>query len=86
MTTLENTISMMKKLPENDLLEIQDLIKKLFLQHEYETTDLAVGHALKHMSEKDFMEDVAAAENDIASGRYMSANEVFGGLEQRYGF
>ena len=30
MTTLENTISMMKVLPETDLLEIQKLTKKLF--------------------------------------------------------
>ena len=45
MTTLENTISMMEKLPEADLVEIQDLIKKLFKQHEYETADKAVGKA-----------------------------------------
>lgn len=86
MTTLENTISMMEKLPETDLIEIQNLIKKLFRQHESESTDAAVGQVLKRMSKADFMEDTRAAEKDIAAGRYKSADEVFDELEQRYGF
>lgn len=86
MTTLENTISMMEKLPEADLVKVQDLIRKLFRQREDVSTDSAVGQALKRMSKEDFMEDIAVAENDIAAGRYKSANEVFDGLEQRYGF
>lgn len=86
MTTLETTISMMEKLPEADLLKIQNLIKKLFYQHEDESTDFAVGQALKPMSKEDFMEDIMAAENDIAAGRYRNANEVFDELERRYGF
>lgn len=86
MTTLENTISMMEKLPETDLIEIQGLIKKLFRQHESESTDAAVGQVLKRMSKADFMEDAMAAEKDIADGRYKGADEVFDGLEQRYGF
>ena len=45
MTTLENTISMMEKLPETDLIEIQNLIKKLFRQHESESTDAEIGRA-----------------------------------------
>lgn len=85
MTTLENTISMMEKLPETGLIKIQDLIKKFFGQHESESTDAAVGQILKRMSKDDFMEDAMAAENDIAAGRYKSADEVFEGLEQRYG-
>lgn len=86
MTTLENTISMMEKLPEADLVKVQDLIRKLFRQREDVSTDSAVGQALKRMSKEDFMEDIAVAENDIAAGRYKSANEVFDRLEQRYGF
>lgn len=86
MTTLEHTISMMEKLPEADLVKIQDLTKKLFRQHEYESADNEVGKALKRMSKKDFIEDAAIAERDIADGRYGEANEVFDGLEQRYGF
>lgn len=86
MTTLENTISMMKKMPEADLIKIQDLIKKLFRQHESESTDANVGQVLKRMSKVDFMEDAMTAEKDIAAGRYKSADEMFDGLEQRYGF
>ncbi len=84
MTTLERTISMMEKLPEADLIKIQDLIKKLFRQHEL--TDVTVGRSLKRMSKDDFMKDAMTAENDIAAGRYKSTNEVFDELEQRYGF
>lgn len=86
MTTLENTISMMKKMPEADLIKIQDLIKKLFRQHESESTDANVGQVLKRMSKVDFMEDAMTAEKDIAAGRYKSADEMFDGLEQRYRF
>lgn len=86
MTTLENTISMMEKLPETDLIKIQDLIKKLFWQHESESTDNTVGTALRRMSKKDFLQDAITAENDITNGRYKNADEVFDGLEQKYGF
>ncbi len=86
MTMLENTICMMEKLPETDLIEIQNLIKKLFRQHESESTDASVGQVLKRISKADFMEDAKAAEKDIAAGRYKSADEAFDGLEQRYGF
>lgn len=84
MTTLETTISMMEKLPKADLIKIQDLIKKLFRQHEHMSADNAVGMTLKRMSKKDFMNDVANAESDIADGRYKGINEVFDELEQRY--
>ena len=57
MTTLENTISMMKSLPETDLLEIQKLTVKLF-QRRSGMTDAeangAVGRFLKPMTEDDF--------------------------------
>ena len=86
MTTLENTISMMEKLPETDLIEIQNLIKQLCRLNESESADAAVGPFLTRMSQADFMEDAMAAEKDIAAGRYKSADEVFDGLEQRYGF
>lgn len=86
MTTLENTISMIEKLPETDLIKIQNLIKNLFCQHEYESVDNTVGRALKRMSKEDFVEDAAIGESDIADGRYREANEVFDGLEQRYEF
>ena len=58
MNTLENTVSMMKALPETDLVKIQDFIRKLSRHHELETADEAVGKFLKPMSLEDFMRDV----------------------------
>lgn len=84
MSTLETTISMMEKLPEPDLLLVQDLIKQLFQQYEYETVDYAVGSVLKPMSKDDFLKDIETAEQEIANGQYRTAEEVFGELEQRY--
>ena len=86
MSTMERTISMMEKLPEADLLKIHDLIRELFLQHVYEAADNAVGKAFKLMSKEDFMEDIEAAEKDIEGGRCKRVEEVFDGLERRYGF
>lgn len=83
MNTLQKTISMIEKLPEADLIQIQDLIRKLFQQHEY---DNAVGRAFKPMSKKDFLEDIETAEKEIAEGKYRKAEEVLDGLEQKYGF
>lgn len=85
MTTLENTISMMKTLPETDLEEIQNLTKKLFQRHECQTVDDKVGKFLKPMSREDFLEDIEAAEQEIADGKYKPAKEVWNGLERKYG-
>ena len=85
MNTLENTISMLKTLPETDLLEIQNFTRKLSKRHELEAADGAVGKFLQPMSREDFMQDVETAEQEIADGKYSSAEEVFNGLEQRYG-
>ena len=86
MSTLEKTISMIETLPEADLLKIQDLIQKFFQQRENESTDDAVGRILKPMSKTDFLRDIETAENEITGNMYRKAEEVFDGLEQKYGF
>lgn len=86
MSTLENTISILELLPEADLLKIQDFAKKLSERHKLEATDDAFGQLLKPMSAEDFIQDIEAAEIQYATGKYSSAEEVFNGLEQRYGF
>ena len=86
MNTLQNTISMMKTLPEADLIKIQDFTKKLSKRHELEAADETVGKFLKPMSSEDFVKDIETAEKQFATGEYSSAEEVFNGLEQRYGF
>jgi len=70
---------MMKELPETDLLQIQDLIRKLFPDHEFEIVDHAAGNALNPLLRKDFMEE-------IEGGDCRHAEEVFAELEKRYGF
>ena len=86
MSTLQNTISMIKTLPEADLLKIQDFTKKLSKRHESESIDEAVAKFLGPKSREDFMEDIETAEKQYAAEKYSSAEEVFNELEQRYGF
>lgn len=85
MSILENTVSMMKVLPEKDLLEIQNVTQKLFQQRESEAMDRAVGKFVKPMSREDFMKDIDTAEQEIVDGKYRRADEVFNGLERKYG-
>lgn len=84
MSILENTVSMMRVLPEADLIEIQSFTKKLFQRHGDGIADDAVGKFLKPMSREDFLRDAAIAEQEIADGKYSSAEEVFDELEYRY--
>lgn len=64
MTTLENTISILKGLPEPDLIRVQALAEKLFQRHEDKMADEAVGRFLKPMSREDFLQDIEEAENE----------------------
>lgn len=85
MSILQNTISTMKTLPEADLIKIQAFTRKLSRRHELELADEAVGRFLKPMSKEDFLKDVETVEQEITEGKYSSTQEVFSGLEHRYG-
>lgn len=76
MNTLENTVSMMKALPESDLIKIQDFTRKLSRSHELEVVDEAVGNLLKPMSREDFMRDIEAADKQFAAGEYQEMGEA----------
>lgn len=86
MSTLQNTISMMQTLPEDDLLKIQDFTKKLSKRHELEAADEAVGKFLEPKSAEDIYRDLENSRKQAEAGEYSSAKEVFNELEQRYGF
>ncbi len=86
MSTLQNTISMMKTLPEADLLKIQDFTKKLSKRRELEAMDEAVGRFLPPKSREDIYRDLEESRKQIEMGQCRSAEEVFNGLEQKYGF
>ena len=76
MSPFENTVSMMKTLPETDLIKIQDFTKKLFQRREFEAADEAVGKFLKPMSREDFMRDIETAERQFAAGEYQEMGEA----------
>lgn len=86
MSTLQNTISMIEVLPEADLLKIQDYTKKLSKRRELEAADEAVGKFLPPKSREDIYRDLEQSRKQIEMGQCRSAEEVFNGLEQRYGF
>ncbi len=84
MTTLEKTISIMKTLPERDLLEVQRHVEKLSRKRNNIDIDEAVGNFLKPMTGEDFLRDIEKAEQQFAEGKSRKAEQVFYDLEQRY--
>lgn len=86
MNTLQNTIAVVKTLPETDLIKIQDFTKKFSKHHELEATDEAVSRFLSPKSCEDIYRDLEKSRKQIEAGKSSSAEEVFNELEQRYGF
>ena len=78
MTTLENTISLIRILPEADLDEIQNFAKKLIQKREANCP-----FALK--SCEDIYKDLEIAHQQIASGEYQDADEFIVGVKKEYG-
>ena len=78
MTTLENTISLIRILPEADLDEIQNFAKKLIQKREANCP-----FALK--SREDLYKDLEIAHQQIASGEYQDADEFIVGVKKEYG-
>ena len=76
MSTLQNTISMIKTLPEADLIKIQDFARKLSKRCELESADEAVVKFLKPMSPEDFMRDIETAEKQYVAGEYQEMGEA----------
>lgn len=78
MTTLENTISMIRILPEADLAEIQNFAKKLIQRREANCPFALKGH-------EDIYQDLGAAHRQIASGECQDANEFITEVKKEYG-
>ena len=78
MTTLENTISLIRILPEADLDEIQNFAKNLIQKR-----DANCPFALK--SREDIYKDLEIAHQQIASGEYQDADEFIVGVKKEYG-
>ncbi len=84
MSTLERTVSMMKVLPETDLVKIMHLTEKLFKLRECELND-KVGNFLKPMTEDDFLRDIENAEKQFANGDYQEMGEAIDEICQQLG-
>ena len=78
MTTLENTISMIKVLPEADLEEIQNVAQKLLKKH-------SVGCPFALKSREDIYGDLETSRKQIADGEYQDAGEFIIEVREEYG-
>lgn len=85
MSTLQNTISMMKSLPEADLIKIQDFTKKLFNRHELEAADEAVGRFLTPKSREDIYRDLEISRQQVAEGKCQEMGEALAEIRAKYG-
>jgi len=85
MSTLQNTISMMKTLPEADLIKIQDFTKKLSKRHELEAADEAVSKFLPPKSREDIYRDLEISRQQATEGKYQEAGEFLAELRAEYG-
>lgn len=78
MTTLENTISMIKVLPEADLKEIQNVAKRLLKKRR-----AGCPFALK--SKEDIYRDLETSRKQIADGEYQDAGKFIAEVREEYG-
>lgn len=78
MTTLENTISMIKILPEADLAEVQNFARKLIQKRERNCP-----FALKNR--EDIYKDLENAHQQISSGKYQNADDFIAEVKKEYG-
>lgn len=90
MTTLENTISMIKALPESDLLEIQKLTTKLFQRrHKSKMTDAAadeaIGTILQSKSKQEIIQDLELSRQQVTEGKCTKMEQAIAGIKTKYG-
>lgn len=78
MTMLESTISMLEILPEADLVEIQNVAKKLLQKR-----NAVCPFVLKN--KEDIYRDLDASRQQIAKGDYQVAKEFSAEVRKEYG-
>ncbi len=76
MNTLQNTISMLKTLPEADLIKIQDFTQNLSRRHELEAADEAVAKYLGPKSAEDIYRDLERSRKQAEAGEYQEMGEA----------
>lgn len=78
MTMLESTISMIKVMPEADLVEVQNFARKLLQRR-----DEGCPFPLK--SREDIYKELEISRQQIANGEYQEAGEFIAGVRKEYG-
>lgn len=78
MTTLENTISVIKVLPEADLTEVQNFARKLL-----QLRNAGCPFSLK--TRDDIYEDLEVSRQQIAAGEYQNAKSFIAEIREDYG-
>ncbi len=78
MNTLENTISMMELLPEDDLIEIQNLTKKLFNLRNAD-------NPFQPLSKHEIMRDLQISREQTKNGQYKDMDKALEGIREKYG-
>lgn len=78
MTMLENTISMIKVMPEADLAEVQNFARKLL-----QLRDAGCPFPLK--SREDIYKDLEVSRQQIQNGEYQEAGEFIAEVRKEYG-
>ena len=78
MTMLENTISMIKVMPEADLAEIQNFARKLLQRR-------GVGCPFPLKSREDIYKDLEVSRRQIQNGEYQEAGEFIAEVRKEYG-
>lgn len=84
MNTMENTVAMMKALPETELIKVQKFTKKLIRQNENKAIDNAMGMLLPKKSARDIYHDLKVSRHQIENGQYREAGTVIAELRSRY--
>lgn len=78
MSTLEATVSMLKTLPETDLLTIYDLTRKFYIKNNK-------GAELNAMTEAQILERLDSSRKQASEGRVIDADVAVSKLRKKYG-
>lgn len=79
MTTLENTVALLRQLPEEDLLAVNGIVRRLVMR----TSEQEVYRSL---SEQEFFDRLAVGRKHAEEGKVKSAYEAIEEMRSRYGF
>ena len=82
MTTYESTITMMKELPETDLLVINEFVKRLSAKEEIRKERY---NPYKHLTREEIVGQLAAARKNAEEGHIMEAHQASNNIREKYG-